>query len=88
MELRPPGGAMTRVVGRSVMKLPLFWLSLRAKESLDSLRWLAGLLPKNWWASAAGAGLPLRTRRRRFSLPMGAASSRFARLLPMLERWV
>jgi hypothetical protein len=46
MELRPPGGATTRVVGRSEMKLPLFWLSLRAQELLDSLRVLVSLPPK------------------------------------------
>ena len=69
-----------------MIKLPLFWLSFRAQESLDSLRELAGLPPKNWWGSALGAWLPLRTRMRRFSLPMGAASSRDERLLPMFAR--
>jgi hypothetical protein len=29
--LRPPGGARTRVVERSEMKLPLFWLPLEAQ---------------------------------------------------------
>ncbi len=34
--LRPPGGARTRVVERSEMKLPLFWLPLEAQALEDT----------------------------------------------------
>ena len=34
--LRPPGGARTRVVERSEMKLPLFWLPLEAHAFEDT----------------------------------------------------
>ena len=36
MALRPPGGASTRVVARSEMKLPLFWLPLEAQALEDT----------------------------------------------------
>ena len=36
MALRPPGGASTRVVARSEMKLPLFWLPLEAQAFEDT----------------------------------------------------
>ena len=36
MALRPPGGARTRVVERSEMKFPLFWLPLEAHAFEDT----------------------------------------------------
>ncbi len=36
MALRPPGGARTRVVERSEIKLPLFWFPLEAQAFEDT----------------------------------------------------
>ena len=43
MALRPPGGARTRVVARSEMKLPLFWLPLEAQALEDTAPLLTAL---------------------------------------------